>query len=138
MKLDRLLSRINIIVEWYVKTKPNETNIPELINKMDELAGLLWLMADFTADAKLEYNQKYFIYKIEVAREKMNLIKSGLAVNKADIEALLSKELEYQLQQEAEAVSFKADLLIRQGNRIVDAMRTRISYFKTEKEQNNN
>ena len=138
MKFDRILSRINAIVEWYVKTKPNETNIPILINKMDELTGLLWLLADFTADAKLEYNQKYFVYKIEVAREKMNLIKSGLAVNKADIEALLSKELEYQLQQEAEAVSFKADLLIRQGNRIVDAMRTRISYFKTEKDQNNN
>ena len=135
MKFERLLDRINDIIKWYIKTKPNEMHMVLLIDKMDELSGLLWLMADFTADAKLEYNSKYFIYKIDTAREKMNLIKTGLAVNKADIEAMLSKEVEYELQLEAEAVSYKADLLIRQGNRVVDAMRTRISYFKAEKAQ---
>ena len=135
MKFERLLDRINDIIKWYIKTKPNEMHMVLLIDKMDELSGLLWLMADFTADAKLEYNSKYFIYKIDTAREKINLIKTGLAVNKADIEAMLSKEVEYELQLEAEAVSYKADLLIRQGNRVVDAMRTRISYFKAEKAQ---
>ena len=132
MKFDRLLKRITTIIEWYIKTKPNETQVVNMIDKMDELSGLLWLMADFTSDAKLEYNQKYFVYKIETAREKMNLVKTGLAVNKADTEALLSKETEYELQLEAEAVCYKADLLMRQGNRILDSMRTRISYFKAE------
>jgi len=135
MKFDRLLTRINGIVQWYIKTKPDETQVTNLIDKMDELTGLLWLFADFTADAKVEYNSKYFTRKVEVAKEKMNLIKSGMAVGKADTESLLAKETEYMLEQEAEAVCYKADLLMRQGNRIVDAMRTRVSYFKTERNQ---
>ena len=133
MKFETIIKRIGDIVTWYVKTKPNETNVTKLIDKLDELSGLLWLFADFTADAKLEYNSKYFVRKIETAREKHNLVKNGLAVSKAETEALLSKELEYQMEMEAEAVCYKADLLMRQGNRILDAMRTRISYFKSEK-----
>ena len=135
MKIEQIVERITKIVVWYVKTKPNETQIVELIDKMDELSGLLWMFADYTADAKGEYNTRYFTRKIDVAKEKMNLIKSGLAVNKAEIEAMLSGELAYQIEQEAEAICYKADLLLRQGNRVTEAMRTRISYYKAEKHQ---
>jgi hypothetical protein len=136
--MEKITEEIGKIVTWYAKTKPNETQLIELLDNIDRLTALLWLYADFVAEAKVEYNRKYFVRKIEVSREKMNLVNSGLDMNKAETEAMLAKELEFEMEQEAEAVCYKADLLLKQGNRVVDAMRTRISFYKQEKQQSAN
>ena len=135
MNIEKITQNISQIVTWYAKTKPNETQLVELLDNMDRLTGYLWLYADYVADAKREYNLKYFTRKVSVSKEKMNLINSGLAVNKAEVEAMLANETQFQLEQEAEAICYKADLLLRQGNRVVEAMRSRLSYYKQEKQQ---
>ena len=65
----------------------------------------------------------------------MNLVKSKLAVNKAEIEAILTHETDFMMEVEAESVVYRADLLLKQGNRVAECMRTEISFLKQEKQQ---
>ncbi len=48
---------------------------------------------------------------------------------------MLAKEDEFYQEIEAETLAYKADLMLRQGNRVAEAMRTEISYRKQEREQ---
>jgi hypothetical protein len=134
MNFDKILAEINQIVTWYGKHK--NPNPGDLMDQYRKLTGYLWYYAVYVAETKTEYNQKYFIRKIETVREKDRLVKSKLAVNKAEIEAMLSTETQFLLEMEAESLAYKADLLLKQGNRVCDAIRTHISLLKKEAEQN--
>jgi len=133
MNFEKVLDEINKVVIWYGKTKnPNPSDLMEQYKK---LSGYLWFYASYVADVKGEYNQKYFIRKIETVKEKDRLVKKDMAVNRAEIEALLATEDQYFVEMEAESLAYKADLLLKQGNRVADCIRTNISLLKKEAEQ---
>ena len=132
MKTEAIIREIDGIVKWYARSKPSGAYIIEAYKK---LTGYLWFFAEIVTEAKNEYNNKYYIRKIETARTKMNLVKSKLAVNKAEIEAILTHETDFMMEVEAESVVYRADLLLKQGNRVAECMRTEISFLKQEKQQ---
>jgi|SaaInlV_200m_DNA_2_1039689.scaffolds.fasta_scaffold16289_1 hypothetical protein len=132
MKTEAIIREIDGIVKWYARSKPTGADIIEAYKK---LTGYLWFFAEIVTEAKNEYNNKYYIRKIETARTKMNLVKSKLAVNKAEIEAILTHETDFMMEVEAESVVYRADLLLKQGNRVAECMRTEISFLKQEKQQ---
>ena len=134
MKPEAIISKIDEIVKWYAKAKPTPEQIIEAYKK---LTGYLWFFAEIVADAKDEYNNKYYMRRIETARSKHNLIKTGLAVAKADVEAMLENEEIYNIELEAESIVHRADILLKQGNRVAECMRTEISFLKQEKQQSN-
>lgn len=134
MKTETVIQAIDNIVKWYGKTKNPSPD--QLIENYKKITGYLWFFADIVATAKDEYNQKYYLRKIETVRSKMNLIKKGMAVNKADAESMLEHEDIYMTEIEAESIVYRADLLLRQGNRVADCIRTEISWLKQEKQQN--
>jgi hypothetical protein len=107
----------------------------EIIEAYKKLTGYLWFFASIVADAKDEYNTKYYIRKIETARTKMNLLKTGLAVAKSETEAMLDNEDHYLIEMAAEGVVYRADLMLKQGNRVAECMRTEISFLKQERQQ---
>jgi len=136
MDFTKVTQEISKIVTEYGKAKnPMPDYLMELYRR---LTGYLWFYSEYVADVKGEYNQKYFRRKIETIREKDNLVKRGLAVNKAEIESMLSTEEQFNLEMEAESLSYRADLLLKQGNRVSDCLRTHISFLKKEREQTDN
>ena len=132
MKQEVIVIEIDKIVKWYAKGTHTGA---EIIESYKRLTGFLWFFASIVADAKDEYNNKYYVRKIETARTKMNLVKSKLAVNKAEIEAMLEHETDFMIEMEAESVVYRADLMLKQGNRVAECMRTEISFLKQEKQQ---
>jgi hypothetical protein len=133
MEFQKITSEISrIIVEYNKALNPMPDYIMELYRR---LTGYLWYYSEYVSDAKGDYNQKYFIRKIETIREKSRLVKENLAVNRADIEAMLATEDQFMEEIEAESLSYRADLLLRQGNKVAECMRTHISLLKKEREQ---
>ena len=132
MKTESVVEAINSIVKNYAKQKMSGAQIMEEYKK---LTGYLWFFASIVADAKDEYNNKYYVRKIETARTTQNLIKTKLAVNKAGIEAMLEHETDWMIEVEAESVVYRADLLLRQGNRVAECMRSELSLMKQERQQ---
>jgi len=132
MKTEAVITEIDKIVKWYAKAHPTGA---EIIESYKKLTGYLWFFASIVADAKDEYNTKYYIRKIETARTKMNLLKTGLAVAKSETEAMLDNEDHYLIEMAAEGVVYRADLMLKQGNRVAECMRTEISFLKQERQQ---
>lgn len=135
MKVEAITKEITDIVIWYGKTLPNELQITELLDKATKLVSYLWLYSDYVTGAKIEFNKKRFIRKIDVSRTKVELMNSGLSGLKAEPEALLAHEDSYMIELESEGISYASDILLRQANKVWDDMRTRISYYKQEKQQ---
>jgi len=133
---EKIINRITEIVQWYGKN--NNPTPDTLMDAYKKITGYLWYFAEHVASTKGEYNQAYFMRKIETIREKDRLVKMKMAVNKADIEAMLSTEDQFMIEIEAETIAYKADLLLKQGNKVADCMRTHISLLKTEKDQTEN
>lgn len=127
--MTEIIQKIDSIVTWY---NTNESNISGLLENYKKLSGYLWYFAKFVSENKKSYNENYFVRKLSVARSKQELINKGLAVNKAENEALIENKEQYQASLDSEALAYKCDLLLRQGNRILDCMRTDLSYQKTE------
>ena len=133
MTFEELTKGIKNIITWYNKTNPREDKFIELLDNRDKLAGYRYLLAEFAGDVKGEYNEHYFIRRINVTKSTHAILAaSKLPKNKAEIEALLEHEDLYHIEQTAEAVAYKADLLWKTVGDTLQAMQQRISFYKNE------
>lgn len=135
MKLDIIESTyrdIEEIMAWY--SVNSSTAFPdELLTKRDKLAILSFRLAEIVGESKGDYNSAYFMRVIQVAREKQKLIEKNLAYNKAEVKAILESEAFFEDAIEKESASFKNDILLKQLNRVLDAMNQRLSFANKEK-----
>lgn len=125
------LDNISEIIEWY-KEHSSGAGIHILLDARDKLSGHSYNLAEFTADLKVEYNSKYFIRKINIAKSKQAFLNENMTLGKAENEALVKHQEIYNAQIEAEADAYKADLLLRSVYKVLDAMSQRISTLKQE------
>jgi len=108
--------------------------IDDLLNFRDKTSILAYRLAEQVADFKAEYNRSYFIRKITISKTKQGLISGKkYAVSKAQIEADVLHEEELKTEINNESAAFRADLLLRQLNKILESVSQRISWLKTEK-----
>lgn len=121
------------VVTWY-DNNYRTGSIEDLLASRDKIAVLSFRLAEQCGDSKKEYNVKRFIKKIEFSRQKQAFINSGSTGTKADAEATEATEMQYREEIEQEAIGFKMDLILRQTNKILEAMNQRISHLKKEKE----
>ena len=127
--MEENIKKINEVIIWYNTNNPDASQILEA---MKRLSGYLWYFAEIVSNCKRDYNEKYFIRRLEIEKSKQVLIKSGLAVNRSSSQAVIDNEDIYRTETEAESVAVKADILLKQGNRVLDIMRTDLSFKKTE------
>jgi hypothetical protein len=126
-----ILTRIEAIISWY-KDNAATQSIDALLSERDSLAVYSYSLAELSGASKGDYNEAYFIRKVYVTRKTQQLIAKGLAYNKAEAESLLANEAVYKDEILKESISYKYDLLLKQVNKILDAMSQRISYLKQE------
>ena len=136
-ELEEVITKLKEFISEYNKVR-DSGNIALILDLKDKILGWSFRFAELTADLKINYNERYFIRKIAIAKTKNALIKSGTAIGKADVESMIEHEVEYKSEQEIEGLSYKADILLRQTNMIVRAIEQRISWLKVESKQYNN
>ena len=130
-----ILQQISEILTLYAANSGGQA-VDLLLRQRDVLAALSYRLAEMAGEAKGEYNAKYFQRKITVARATQRLINEGMAFNKADSKSLIENEDYYRAEIAKEAEAYKMDLLLKQVNRVLDAMSQRISFLKMELKNN--
>lgn len=132
---DRLLTETNEktrkILVWY-SNKGGSADITELLTERDKLASLSYYLAEQAGNRFIEYNNYYFLRVIHVAKDARTLAKGGLSWNQAEPEAKVKHQELIETEKDAEGAAFLADKLLRQVNKILDAMNQRIAYIKQE------
>lgn len=130
------IEKIKEILTWYYKSG-STASIDQLIKKQDELAVWSCNLAEYCGELKGQYNRDFFIRKIEVLKEKQNLINAGSAIGKADADALIEKEMEFRQELESETNAYKADILLKQVNKVLSSFQQRIAYARQEFDNKN-
>ena len=131
MELEEITTKIQGYIKEYSQIR-DSGNISLLLNVKDNICAWSFRFAELTADIKIDYNDAYFIRRINVAKSKQALINKGSAIGKADVDSMIENEEAYKAEQEYESLSYKADLMLRQTNVIIRAIEQRVSYLKFE------
>lgn len=118
-------------IEWYHNNcKTPDTS--KLLSVRDHLATLSYNLAFISADFKSNYNYHYYIRKIEVSKKKQGFIKGGIKIGEAEVDSIIAGAKHIKAELEAEAASYKVDLLLKQVNKILEAMNQRIAFARAE------
>lgn len=129
-----ILIEIERLIDNYEKSVGSQ-NLSGLLELRDRLAVNSYRLAQQVAEYKKEYNFAYFTRKISVAKSTQGMLAaSKMPMNKATMEATIKNEEIYLQEQELEAAAYQMDLLLRQVNKVLEALSQRISHLKTEKE----
>jgi len=129
-----ILEKVSKQIDWYGATS-NKATIDQLLNCKDKLVGYNYHLAELTSNYFLDYSMCYYIRKIKVARLKNVLIKNKSAIGTAESIATEQSANELENQVKNEAMAQRLDNLLRQSNKVVDAITQRISVLKKEMEQ---
>ena len=129
----RLLLDIEDLITDYQENSEGHS-LPILLNMQDQLSGMSFTFAELVAEAKHQHNNTYFKKKVVINRAVQHIVKKGLekAINKATVMAETENEDILQAELDAEALTFKYDLKLRQLNRVLQAIQQRISFVKKE------
>ena len=129
----KAIEEIKNILNWYYQNS-SSANITELLDAQDKLSIWACNLGEFSANLFTQFNNQYLIRRIGIAKSKQSLIKNGSAIGRADNDSLIENEELYKQEIQSQSDANSADILLKQTNKVIDAMRTRISYLKSEKE----
>jgi hypothetical protein len=116
MNFQKQIEELNKYVGMYYSTKGVLQDGDKLSMLIQKITGLLYYL-------ETERSKTHDLYENEV----FNLVKGGASVARAVNESNVKYPEMYQLRR-----------IMESGYRIVDAIRTNISYLKSEKQQSNN
>jgi len=128
---DELLADIRKVLVWYSNHGAG-AGIDDLLEHRDTLAILSYGLAERAGNRFIEYNNSYFIRVVRVSKIVNAMVKQGMAVNRAESEAKELQQETIKNEKDAEGAAFLADKLLKQVNKILEAMNQRISNLKQE------
>jgi uncharacterized lipoprotein YehR (DUF1307 family) len=67
--IDSIYKQISDIIIWYKEIGINTQDINKLLEYKDMLAISSYMLAEFAATKKIDYNIAYFVRKVSVIRE---------------------------------------------------------------------
>ena len=128
-----ILEQITEVIQAYNESY-KDLSIDNLLNAKDKLVTLNFNLAEEVAEAKKSYNYGYYIRKINIVKAKNRYINQGTSATAAEAKALEEFAGDLKIELDREAISYRMDLLLRQSNKVVDAIQQRISFLKVEKQ----
>lgn len=130
-KLEENLTKCKKILEEWSKTK----HLQEMLRLYEQLTLYAVFIGENLSELKKDYNQAYFVRKIEVShsfltnrREKISE-STSLKQAENDNEELIRRELE------AESLTYRLDVFLKQINKTLEMMRSKIAYERSEKDR---
>jgi len=134
--MSEIITKIGKIVSWYNTNCKSATPV-QLLDCKDTLVTLNYNLAETVADMTKDYHKSYYIRKMAIAVKKNAFIKNGEAIGKAESLATEEAAEQFENELEFEALALRFELLLKQSNKIVDAIQQRVSYLKVELNRNN-
>ena len=128
-----ILEQITEVIQAYNESY-KDLSIDNLLNAKDKLVTLNFNLAEEVAEAKKSYNYGYYIRKINIVKAKNRYINQGTSATAAEAKALEEFAGDLKIELDREAISYRMDLLLKQSNKVVDAIQQRISFLKIEKQ----
>ena len=128
-----ILEQVSGVITAY-KRNYKTLSIDDLLNCKDKLVTLNYNLAEETADSKDSYNMGYFLRKINVTKAKNAYIYQGKSAAAAESAAIENTRAELKDELLKESNAYRLDLLLKQSNKVVDAIQQRVSFLKTEKQ----
>ena len=101
------------------------------------MVTLNYNLAEELAYFKKEYNLKHFDRRIQISRQKNELINGGKSATAAESMATEQSAEVYKSELENESAAVRLDLLLRQSNKIVESITQRLAVIRDEMKQNN-
>lgn len=126
-----IIEKIGKLVEWYNSNCKSATPV-QLLDCKDLLVTFNYNLAEQVADMTKDYHKSYYIRKMAIAVKKNAYIKNGEAIGKAESLATEDAAEQFESELEYEAMALRFELLLKQSNKVVDALQQRISYLKVE------
>ncbi len=133
--MKQTINKISEIVEFWSGLKRGYNNIENLLYMEQKLSGYSYYLAELLSEFKENYNIAYFWRKINTNKRKNAFIGTGKTAAASECMAIEKTEEELRKEIDAETIAYKAETLLKQVNKILDSMRTRISYLKDELKQ---
>lgn len=127
-----VFKHIGDLMDWYYKQAAQQGDINKLLRAQDRLSALSYNLAHIAGDFKDNYNTKYYIRKVEHSISKQKFMNLGDNGTESETNATVANKTNVQAEKDAEAASYKVDLLLKQVNKVLSAMQQRISYLKQE------
>ena len=127
-----IIEQITEVIMAYNKNYKT-LSIDELLNAKDKIVTLNFNLAEEVAAAKDSYNMGYYLRKINVVKTKNAYINQGKSATAAESTAIENTRAELKAELEKESYAYRLDLLLKQSNKVVDALTQRISFLKVEK-----
>ena len=128
-----IIEQVSNVIQAY-KGNYKTLSIDDLLNCKDKLVTLNYNLAEETADSKDSYNMGYYLRKINVTKNKNAYINQGKSAAAAESAAIENTRAELKDELLKESNAYRLDLLLKQSNKVVDAIQQRVSFLKTEKQ----
>ena len=132
MDHDKLIDKISGVINDY-GTFSESATIDQLLRWKDLLVGYNYHLAEVVSEYFKNYSRSYYIRKIKISRVKNRLVKEGNPVTASESQAVEEAAQEYETELEYEATAERLNNLLRQSNKVVEAMAQRVSVLKTER-----
>lgn len=129
IKIEENINKTKKILEDYQNCKDINTMV-ELYERLTMYAVFLW---ENLSELKKDYNMNYYKRKIEISHSFLNnrqekiSERTSLEMANTQNQELIREELE------SESLVNRLDIFLRQVNKVAEAMRTRISLEKSER-----
>ena len=115
-----------------IKEYENTTEIVKIIELLKRLSLYSVFLWENLSYLKKQYNSSYFVRKIEISKSYLNNKKKKITDKQALMEADTINEELYKQESDSEALALRLEIFLRQCNRVIDSMRTEISFLKAE------
>lgn len=115
-----------------IREYENTTEIVKIIELLKRLSLYSVFLWENLAYLKKQYNSSYFVRKIEVSKSYLNNKAKKITDKQALMEADTINEELYKQESDSEALALRLEIFLRQCNRVIDSMRTEISFLKAE------
>ena len=134
----QVIDKIEKMLVWY-NDNCDKANIEDLLRLSDKLSILSVNVASMTAQADGHFLRAYFNRKCHFANRKLHWIDTG---NSATVsQEIVLQEQEYKALKEeeldAEILTRRLELMLKQTNKVLDSLRQRISFEKMEMQRMN-
>jgi hypothetical protein len=130
--INKVLSESRKIMDWYYREGCHSLNIPLLIENKSKLSGITYYLSEVAADLKYDYNNAYFLRKIEVAKSKQGFMNEGKTASMSEAMSITQNTEYNKVELEKEAHAYKADLMLKSIYCVINSMTQQVAYLRKE------
>lgn len=111
----------------------NAKSLDEILRLYERLSIESVWIAEILSTLKSEYNRAYYVRKLAISHSFLNNRREKITERQSLEMANEENKEEIESELEWESLAYRVDAFLKQLNKVLESMRTRISYEKNEK-----